>query len=351
MNDQRLTAILGGADRAMSARMLRAGLAVIEPGYRAAVTARNAMYDRGLRRVVRLPRPVVSVGNITTGGTGKTPMVAFIARWMLDRGVRPGVLMRGYKGGPAGNDEAVLLREELGDRVPVEPDPDRAAAAGRVLDQHPDVRAFILDDGFQHRRIHRDLDLVLIDATRPFGFEHVLPRGLLREPAENLRRANAVVVTRADQVDPQTLAALDQRITALSGKPPTAHVALEWATLRDADGREHPVDLLRGKKVLAVCGIGNPAGFCHALAAHVQPQFHLTRFPDHHHYTAGDVAQINELARQENADALVMTEKDWVKWRKLQAARSAVPVFRPRVAPRFLSGLDKWSTLLAATPT
>src|SRR4051812_23350103 len=190
--------VMNGTERGVAAMSLRALTSAIEPIYRGVVNARNARFDRG-RSVQRVDRPVISVGNITTGGTGKTPVVRWLADALRARGIQPAILMRGYKSAPGQtSDEQELLRSQL-PSVVVHANPDRVAGAQEVLRDHPDVQAFILDDGFQHRRLHRDFDLVLIDATNPFGYDRLLPRGLLREPLAGLARAHAILITRADQ--------------------------------------------------------------------------------------------------------------------------------------------------------
>lgn len=190
--------ILSGEDRGAGAKLTRVALTAMEPAYRAAVALRNVAFDRGWRTPRDLGRPTISVGNLTVGGTGKTPMVVALCRKLIAMGHLPGVLLRGYKSHGGRSDEADELQTTLGSQVVVEADPDRVAAARRVLQKTPGTTVFVLDDGFQHRRAHRDLDIVLLDAARPFADGHVLPRGLLREPMQNLRRASAVIFTHAD---------------------------------------------------------------------------------------------------------------------------------------------------------
>ncbi len=186
--------IVSGRRRGAAAAVVRGAAALVEPFYAAAVRRRNRRYDRRAAAAHSAGVPVVSVGNLTLGGTGKTPMVRWIAQWFHSRGVRVAVVSRGY-GSKAGraNDEALELERLLPD-VPRLQNPDRVAAA-REAAESLGCRAIVLDDGFQHRRIARDLDIVLLDATEPFGFGHVFPRGTLREPIEGLRRAGVVVLS------------------------------------------------------------------------------------------------------------------------------------------------------------
>ena len=340
--------ILDGSDATLGAKLTRGVLGALEPAYRGVVRLRNRSFDRGWRRAVGLGRPTISVGNLTTGGTGKTPMVIDLAHRLTARGVRPAVLLRGYHADAAGSDEAMLLREALGDAVPVEPDADRAAAAARVLAAAPDVGVFLLDDAFQHRAVRRDIDLVLLDAARPFGNGHVLPRGFLREPAAGLARATAVVVTHADLARPESLDHLDQRVTRLTGRPPLARTAHAWSALRDQHGRELPLAALASLAVLGVSGLGDPVSFELALQRHAARVERIVRFSDHHHYTQQQLALLLQPDARQAIDAIVTTEKDWVKWAPmLRGAPMPVPVYRPTLALRYLAGEEAVDTLLA----
>jgi tetraacyldisaccharide 4'-kinase len=345
MNHARLYDIMAGKDRGVLGHAAALGLSAMEPGYRLAVALRNRLFDLGLRKPVQLPRPTVSVGNLTTGGTGKTPMVIELARRLAEQGSRPAVLLRGYMADQNGSpsDEALELARELGSSVPVQPDPDRAAAAGRVVDKHPAVTVFLLDDGFQHRQVHRDLDIVLIDATRPLGFGRLLPRGLLREPAGNLRRADAVIVTRCDLVTPAVLADLDQRIKDLTGQPPTAHTACRWSGFRGPAG-DLPADHLRTLHVVGISAIGNPQAFKQMLNASAGRVLQSHTFDDHHAYSSKEVQGLLADAQRLGAQAVVTTEKDWVKWQPLLESLNPSdrahrpPILRPVLGAEFLDG-------------
>ncbi len=354
MNHARLYDIMSGEDRSLSAKAARLGLSVLEPGYRLAIALRNKSFDLGWRKPARLPRPVLSVGNLTTGGTGKTPMVIELTKRLLDKGENPAVLMRGYMADATGtpSDEAQEIAGELGSSVPVEPNPNRAEGARRVLEKHPQTSVFILDDGYQHRQVHRDLDVVLIDATRPFAFGHQLPRGLLRESPGNLARADAVIVTRCDLVPPEALANLDRQIEALFGQPSTAHAAQTWSGFRDRHGGTLPADHLSQLKVAAVSAIGNPKAFEDMLRSAAGEVLHVDAFDDHHAYTPDEVKRLLEDAKQRGADALVVTEKDWVKWGALLAGAGidethAVPILRPVLSVGFKDGGGAVEALLA----
>lgn len=292
--------------------MARIGLRLASIPYGWAIRLRNARYDHGLAKIHRLPVPVICVGNLTLGGTGKTPMVAWLARWFRQQNVRVAIISRGY-GATAGsrNDEALELEEQLPD-VPHLQNPDRVAA-GRVAVDEFESEVIILDDGFQHRRLYRDLDIVLIDALAPFGHGYLLPRGLLREPVSGLRRAAAVALTRCDMVPAESRAEIRRRIEKLA---PAAHwieMVHEPYELRDAEGNRESIETLAGAAVAAFSGIGNPAGFDHTLTVCGYRVAARRTYPDHHGYSADDIRQLGDWIRGLDVTATVCTHKDLVK--------------------------------------
>ena len=237
-----------------------------------------------------------------------------------------------------------------GDAVPVAADADRNVAAGRVLTKHPQTDVFLLDDGFGHRQTHRDIDLVLIDATQPWGWGvgHVLPRGMLREPVGNLGRADAVIVTRADQVTDLQLAALDDRIAQLAGQRPIAHAAYRWGRLTEIAGNDYSIDSIRNSRVVGVCGIGNPQAFSQTLRKHVDEVSALYTFPDHHPYSRNDLDELLKTAQDQQADAIVTTHKDMVKWQPLLRDKpSPISIYYPTLSVVFLDGEQAVDALLA----
>lgn len=281
----------------------------------AIVRLRRAAYDRGLAPRTRVTVPVVSVGNLSTGGTGKTPFCAWTVHELARRGFAPGLLSRGYRSvGAELNDEGQLLAR-LCPGVPHVQDKSRSRGARQLVERGVD--AIVLDDGFQHRQLARDLDLVLVDATRPWGLaarggeapvRALLPRGLLREPPSSLRRADAIVITRCKQVDARALESLERELEACApGKPivRSTHRARAW---RDERGRETPLDALRGREVELVSALGHPAAFeasVRATGAIVRSHRVL---PDHHAYAASDLAGLAT-----NGRILVTSAKDGVK--------------------------------------
>ncbi|MCC6123874.1 MAG: tetraacyldisaccharide 4'-kinase [Pirellulales bacterium] len=285
---------------------------MLETPYALEVSRRNRRFDRGAAKIHRVSVPVVSVGNLTLGGTGKTPLVEWIARWFRKRGVRVSIVSRGY-GAEAGsrNDEARELERKLPD-VPHVQDADRAAAA-RIAIEELETQLIVLDDGFQHRRLGRDLDIVLLDALEPFGFEHVFPRGTLREPLAGLRRADAAILSRADMLDPVEREKIRRRVERIAPKAAWAEIRHAPVELLSAGGQAKHLDELRGCKVAAFCGVGNPAGFRHTLATCGYEVAGFRDFPDHHHYTREDIETLSVWARSLDAEATVCTHKDLVK--------------------------------------
>jgi len=306
--------LVDGSQAGVVAGLARAGLAALALPYAAAVTIRNAAYDRGIAAARRAAVPVVSVGNLTLGGTGKTPLVAWVAGRCIAAGRHPAIVSRGY-GAARGqtSDEAAELALVL-PAVPHVADRDRVAAAAEAVARGAD--AIVLDDGFQHRRLARDLDIVAVDATDPFGCGHIFPRGLLREPLAGLRRAHAVVLTRADAVDADRRRALMAALGDIcrrSGPRVWAEATHAPRRLRTSTNEHLPLEALRGRPVAAFCGIGNPAAFRLALERLGADLIDFKTYPDHHAYSAADAAALASWATTARADLVVTTLKDLVK--------------------------------------
>ena len=327
--------IVSGRRHGVAASLLRGFLRLCEFFYTAGVQWRNRRYDRDPTKAVRVGVPVVSVGNLTLGGTGKTPLVQWIAQWFRSHGVAVAVVSRGY-GSASGekNDEALELQWLLPD-VPHMQNPDRVAAAREAILAF-DSQLIVLDDAFQHRRIARDLDIVLLDALEPFGFEHVFPRGTLREPIEGLRRAGAVILTRADLLDEAGRAAVWRIVERHAPKAIRAEAIHAPRTLISADGKQMPLDALRGRRVAAFCGVGNPTGFRHTLEACGCKVVALQEFPDHHRYTPDDVNHLAAWMATFDISAVVCTCKDLVKLPIEQLGSR--PLWGVQIQMEFLTG-------------
>jgi len=312
LNPSQFRDLVSGRRRGPTAALVRLALRAAEGPYALAMRRRNRRYDTGAAAVHRVGVPVVSVGNLTLGGTGKTPMVEWIARWFRTRGVRVAVVSRGY-GARTGsrNDEALELDQKLPD-VPHLQDPDRVAAARRAIEELG-AQIIVLDDAFQHRRIHRDLDLVLVDALEPFGFGHVFPRGTLREPLMGLGRADVVALSRADMLPPERRNEIWQEVARYAPQAATIETAHAPRCLLSSTGAEEPLDSLRGQRVAAFCGIGNPAGFRHTLETCGYQLAAFREFPDHHRYTPDDIDSLTRWTQELAPAAVLCTHKDLVK--------------------------------------
>ena len=312
MLESTFRAIVSGEQRGPLAALARGVLGCVEWPYTAVVEQRNRRFDNDPLAVHQAGVPVISVGNLTLGGTGKTPMVKWLARELADDGKRVVLISRGYRGaGGEQNDEAVELAQSLPGIAHVQ-NPDRVAAAATALAEHG-AEVLLLDDAFQHRRIARDLDIVLLDATAPFGYGHVFPRGLLREPAAGLRRADVVCLTRADLIDERSREAICQQAHRLAPEALWCEATHAPAALLSNRGEQQPLAVLAGKRVAAFCGIGNPDAFRATLAGTGCEIVAWRALSDHHHYTAEDRQTIAKLADAAKAELVVCTHKDLVK--------------------------------------
>ena len=341
---RRIDNVMSGQAQDLMARLTRGGLRSLEPIYRNITRYRNRRYDRRNRLVQSIPCPVISLGNLTTGGTGKTPLVRWMADWLIERHQKPAIISRGY-GSEAGqpNDEYLELKLWLPETPHIQ-NPDRVAAARRVIKEAAPA-VILLDDGFQHRRLGRDLDIVLIDASRPFGYGHLLPRGLLREPVSSLNRADAVVLTRVDQADSQTLQSIRQQISPFIEPSRIAEVAFTsgpWVNLSGETSEKPP----KGPHV-GFCGIGNPSGFQAALERQQLPVTEFKAFADHHRYSREEILELISNAERNGANSLVCTVKDLVKIRELEL--NSFPIWAASVETQFLAGQAILENLISTT--
>jgi tetraacyldisaccharide 4'-kinase len=346
---QRYLALVSGQDRGVLASLGRLLLWLASLVYGLLVRVRNLFYQRGWWRSTRVAIPVVSVGNLTVGGTGKTPCVEHVADFYRSRDLRVAILSRGY-GTQAGlNDEALVLAQNLPD-VPPLVGPDRVALALTAIEEL-ESEILVLDDGFQHRRLARNLDVVLIDATLPWGYGHLLPRGLLREPPAGLRRAGVVVLTRCDQVSQANLDAVRRRIARLAPGVAVVETTHRPIELVNSAGAQQPLETLQGRNVAGFCGLGNPAAFRRTLLDLAANVIAFRAYPDHHAYNLADVEQLRSWARSLPDDTLLLTtQKDLVKLRVLQLGGR--PLWAVRIRLAFRAGQEILEEqLLRSAPT
>lgn len=298
--------------------------------YGGLLAGRRWAYRKGLLPVYRSPVPVIAVGNLTAGGTGKTPCVEKICRILLEAGYRPAVISRGYGGRYRGScatvadgarvllgpeeagDEPVLLARSL-PGVPVLIARKRADGAREAVSRHG-AQVLVLDDAFQHLRMGRDLDVVTVDAKYPLGNGYCFPRGLLRERPATLKEADLILLTRGTRLPPEVLERSRRLLRAHNGRAPILTAGHASARLTELNrGERAPPEWLRDRKVLAFAGIGAPSGFFGELENLGARVLEAVPFPDHHPYTRQDVQKLVEWAKLMNAEAMVTTEKDAVR--------------------------------------
>lgn len=290
--------------------------------YRYGITARNRAFDAG-RGVTRLDRPVISVGNLSTGGTGKTPMVQLVVRLLQESGHRPVIAMRGYKARPGEKGDEQLEHELALPGVPIVAQPDRRAGLRALFDRDRGsaIDCVVLDDGFQHRKIARDLDIVLIDATRPPQLDALLPKGHLREPIESLRRAGLIVLTHCERVEQAQLDRVKRGISAYAASEvPLLDARHEWGGMVQHTHREgawqsspHGLEALQGRSVHLISGIGNAESFETMAMARGVSISGRTRLRDHQALTQSRLASLCQVGGAQEPPDLLMTRKDWVK--------------------------------------
>lgn len=311
--------IMSGQAGAWSAPV-RGLLRLGEALYTLGVNARNRRYDRN-GPVAQLDVPVISVGNITAGGTGKTPLVIELVRRLGALGKSPSVVARGYGGdGDEAGDEQHLIRRHCPD-APYVADADRVAGAMRAVAAFG-ADVIVLDDGFQHRRLGRHLDIVLIDATCPFGYGHVLPRGLLREPVTALRRAGLVIITRCDQVSLASLQDTRRKLERLVDHAPILCCRHEAVGIEDLHGAPL-AHSMNGARAVLFAAIGNPSSFVHTCQSLGVEVVGHRWWKDHYRYRRRDVTALASAGRFPAHDLLLTTEKDAVKlaaWEDLHHA-------------------------------
>jgi len=298
---------------------------------------RNLAFERGWARSSRASVPVVSVGNLTVGGTGKTPCVEYVARFYRELDVRVAILSRGYGNDSGPNDEALVLEENLPD-VPHLQGADRVELA-RTAVEELDSELLVLDDGFQHRRLARDLDLALVDATAPWGHGYLLPRGLLREPVSGLKRADAILLTRCDQVEAAEREQLRQLIRQKAAQARLVETTHRAVDLCNSDGGALPLAALQSSPIAAFCGLGNPEAFRRTLIDLGATLSAFRVFPDHHAYTRDDVEDLRTWSRSlPRGCLLVTTQKDLVKLRV--SALGDCPLWALRIRLHVETGED-----------
>ena len=340
--------LVDGRATGLVATLGRTGLSAIEIPYESLIRLRNYGYDHSILTVKKASAPVISVGNLTLGGTGKTPLVAWLAHWFAQHNKKPAIISRGYKAKTGQlSDEAAELKILL-PTVPHYANKQRIIAAGEAVTKGSDV--LLLDDGFQHRQISRELNLITIDATDPFGCNRIFPRGLLREPLWGLKRADALVLTRTDQVSIKTRNEIQEQCFQFVGSHDKPWIETEHrpSNLRLVDGTTQPLKTLQDKRILSLSAIGNPAAFHRTLTTLGHEPVATLTFPDHHTYTTDDIHRISEETESVGAEIIVTTLKDLVKL-PLASVRNR-PLCALEIGIQFQTGLQELEYLLNKIP-
>ncbi|MGD0078912.1 MAG: tetraacyldisaccharide 4'-kinase [Sedimentisphaerales bacterium] len=350
MNQHDLYNLTLNSKAGFAATILRSLAGIAGCAYSTVIQIRNFLYSHdllksfavtqaGLKTTDRTQQtvPVISIGNITAGGTGKTPMVIWLCNFLQNKGVKCAILTRGYKSAKGENDEpAMLTKNCTGAAVVV--NPDRLAGAIEAVKRHRAL-VLVMDDGFQHRRLHRDIDIVTIDATRPFGFGKILPAGLLREPVTSLKRANAAIITRSDHILENDLSALTDTLKKINPNMTVAQAIHSPLYAISAGDKKIPLEQLRGKPVFAFCGIANPDAFF-ATIEKLGAEIVGTRiYDDHHSYSDENIEEILQQARQAGAAMVITTEKDFNKIGRL-AIKTDLIVAYLAVKMKFVYGQE-----------
>lgn len=356
------------------ANVLKFVLGILSKVYTTLVQGRLFLFRRRYLRSRELGCPVVSVGNLTVGGTGKTPVAEMLARELTQRGRRVAILSRGYKSVPrplshrlrnkllknrelfpprivsdgnrvlldsrrAGDEPHMLAKNLPGVCVLV--DKDRVKSGLHAI-RHFDADLLLLDDGLQYQRLRHDIDIVLVDSQAPFGNEHLLPRGTLREPPGNLRRASYIIVTKSGPTPDAKLLARLRHLNRTAAIIECNHAPRHWQNLRT--GEKLPLDSLRGKHVGALSGIARPESFEQGVRE-LGVQVEISKsFADHHRYTKKEILRFLEWCDRRSLDALVTTEKDAVRFPEID--QPAVPMLYLRVEIEILRGQEHWEELL-----
>jgi len=346
LNQDAYRKLVSGECDGLGASPLRSILGIAAFIYGIVIFLRNFLFSKGWLKIHRADAAVISIGNITTGGTGKTPLVIWLCNFLRNSGSKCAILTRGYKADENYGDEPAVLAESCPE-VEVVVNPDRVSGAVEAISRFG-AKVLIMDDGFQHRRLGRDLDIVTIDGTVPFGYGKLLPAGLLREPVTALKRADAAVITRCDQVDEAELTQLENRLKRINPEMVVARSVHAPVCAKSIDNREINPGTLKGKKIFAFCGIGNPDAFLNTVGELGAELVGSRVFDDHYHYTNDCLADIYEQAQRLDADLILTTQKDWVSFSPSAKPNASEDVNFAYLAIelRFISGEDKITQLI-----
>jgi tetraacyldisaccharide 4'-kinase len=341
MNQERYYNLISGRSKGVAARLVYIVLVIVSGIYSVIIRLRNFFYDKHIFAIHHAKATVISVGNITAGGTGKTPLVVWLCNEITSKETNKAnecklaILTRGYKTTRNNTDEPAILTESC-PQCKVVVNPDRVIGGAQAIGEYS-ANVLVLDDGFQHRRLSRDLDIVTVDATYPFGYGRIIPAGLLREPVSSLKRADAVVITRCDQVSEAHLKQIENQVQNIKPGIIIARSIHQPVYVKTIDDRKISLRQFKGKKVFAFCGIGNPNSFVLLLGSMDYIVTGSKFFDDHCNYTDDSLAEIKKQTQNLGAEIILTTQKDWTKIRLLESAKD-LPLAYLAVQIRFLSG-------------
>ncbi len=356
MNQERFKKLVSGQSTGVIASALRLVLNVAAVFYGLGISLRNWLYDGGQAKsyavtaagLVTSDRtqatvPVISIGNITVGGTGKTPLVIWLCNLFREQDVNCAILTRGYKAAKGESDEPGMLAKNCpGTAVVV--NPDRLAGAIEAVKKCR-AQVLIMDDGFQHRRLHRDIDIVTIDAMQPFGYGRLLPAGLLREPVSALERAKAVILTRCDLVSKNNLTGLTAAINRINPNVIIAQT-IHRPVFAVSGEKQIPLEELKGKKIYVFCGIANPEAFLATVGLVGANIVGSKIYDDHYNYTVNDVNDIYRDAAKSGAQMMLTTEKDYNKVSQPASEEGDLVLAYLAVRLQFVDGADRIMELI-----
>jgi tetraacyldisaccharide 4'-kinase len=336
--------ILSGQQSGFIAAIFKSTLSTFTLPYLTVLNTRSTLYKKGILRSTRLPVKVISIGNITTGGTGKTPLVEFSVKYLSEIGKKVAILSRGYGGNSSSqesneivNDECLALKENIQD-VPVLAGRDRVKNGKKAINEFG-VDCVVLDDGFQHFKLKRDLDIVVIDALNPFGGGNLIPRGILREPLKNLKRADLFIISHCNQSNEQTIKSIYTTLNRINSDAPVCESNHSPVHIDNIiDGTILETEWLKGKRIYALSAIGNPESFAFTLKELDADLIRHRVFSDHHNYTQAEIDDVTSEAQSLGAEAIIVTQKDMVKIRKMNI--KDVNILSLKIEIQITKGID-----------
>jgi tetraacyldisaccharide 4'-kinase len=355
MNQDVYYKLISGQQKGRGAALLNLLLAGASIVYSLIVRLRNFFYDKHIFRIHNTQIPVISVGNITVGGTGKTPLVIWLCEQLNQnpkltiQNYNCAILTRGYKAynsycAMRNTDEPEMLSKSC-PNAKVIVNPNRVVGAAEAIGKFA-AKIIIMDDGFQHRRLARDLDIVTIDATRPFGYGKILPAGLLREPVTSLKRANAVVITKCDYTNEADLDKLEEKLRTINPEmliSRSIHAPVYAVT---TDNKKIKIQQFKDKRIYAFCGIGNPDTFLYTIKTLGCDLIGSKIYNDHHNYTDSCLSDIYKQAKHLKTDIILTTHKDWTKIVRLNAIHKDLLFAYLAIETKFLTKEDKLRNLI-----